>query len=117
MGAMQAPAPPERGWHDMGGLAAGAVDPAEHDYELWERRVDALLVLCGSRELFGVDGLRRALEDLGADAFVRMGYYERWIAAIARNLVETGVLTNDEIGRRIAEVEQRGTTYGEVGDP
>ena len=30
----------------MGGLPAGKVEPVEHDYEEWERRVDALMVLC-----------------------------------------------------------------------
>ena len=34
-----------RNYHDMGGLPAGTVTPSEHDYELWEKRVDALQVL------------------------------------------------------------------------
>ena len=34
---------PSRSHHDMGGLAAGPVLPAEHDYALWEKRVDALM--------------------------------------------------------------------------
>ena len=34
-----------RGHHDMGGLPAGTCSHDEHDYELWEKRVDALLVL------------------------------------------------------------------------
>lgn len=103
-----------RSWHDMGGLGAGAVERGEHDYELWEKRVDALLVLLNSRGLFSVDALRRALEDLGEDAFETMSYYERWIAAVARNLVEVGVLTSEEISRRIEEVQARGATYGEA---
>ena len=101
-----------RSWHDVGGLGAGAVERGEHDYELWEQRVDALLVLLNSRGLFSVDALRRALEDLGEDAFETMSYYERWIAAVARNLVEVGVLTSEEISRRIEEVQARGATYG-----
>jgi hypothetical protein len=32
---------PLRGYHDMGGLPAGAVEPAEQDYALWEKRVEA----------------------------------------------------------------------------
>jgi hypothetical protein len=35
----------ERGHHDMGGLPAGPVERAEHDYADWERRVDALMIL------------------------------------------------------------------------
>ena len=103
-----------RSWHDMGGLDAGRLDQSEHDHELWEKRVDALLVLLNSRGLFSVDALRRALEDLGEDAFETMSYYERWIAAVARNLVEVGVLTAEEISRRMEEVQERGKTYGEA---
>ena len=36
-----------------------------HDFALWEKRVDALMVLCSSKGHFTVDGLRRALEDMG----------------------------------------------------
>ena len=109
--------PLARRWHDMGGLQAGSADRTEHDYALWEKRVDALLVLAEGRGFFTTDGLRRALEDLGEDAFERMTYYERWISAVARNLVEAEVLTNDEIGRRIEEIRARGATYGEASAP
>ena len=34
-----------RGHHDMGGLPAGPVAPTEHCYALWEKRVDALMML------------------------------------------------------------------------
>jgi hypothetical protein len=99
-------------WHDMGGQAAGPVDMGEHDHALWEKRVDALMVLCGRKGLFTVDGLRRALEDMGEDAFETMSYYERWIAAVNQNLVETGVYTLEELGARMEQVAARGPTYG-----
>ena len=52
---MSEPLPPlVRGHHDMGGLPAGKVEPSEHDYDEWERRVDAMMVLCT-----GVKGKRR----------------------------------------------------------
>ncbi len=102
-----------RRWHDMGGLdAAGAAPGPEHDYALWEKRVDALLVLSSAKGLFTVDGLRRALEDMGPEAFETMSYYERWIAAIAQNLVEAGAFTVDELSARMEEVSRRGATYG-----
>ncbi len=31
---------------------------------------------------------------MGEDAFETMTYYERWIASITRNLIETGAFTN-----------------------
>ncbi len=106
-----------RRWHDMGGDAAGPVPGDEHDYALWEKRVDALMILASGAGLFTVDGLRRALEDMGEDAFERMSYYERWIAAVNQNLVERGVYTLEELGARIEAVQARGGTYGEAADP
>ncbi len=100
---------PGRGYHDMGGLPAGPVERNEHDYALWEKRVDALLVLLASKErdLVRVDELRRGIEQLGPGAYDELSYYERWIASITGVLLEKGVFTSDELGRRMAEVEAR----------
>lgn len=103
-----------RRWHDMGGTDAGQVDPATHDYALWEKRVDALQVITSTKGHFTVDGLRRALEDMGPDAFERMSYYERWIAAVNQNLIESGVYTLEELGEKMNAVSKRGATYGEA---
>ena len=105
-----------RRWHDMGGQPAGPVVPENHDYALWEKRVDALMVIASSKGLFTVDGLRRALEDMGEDAFETMTYYERWVAAVNQNLLEAGVYTPTELGDRMAAVAARGATYGEAQD-
>ena len=100
---------PGRGHHDMGGLPAGPVERGEHDHALWEKRVDALLVLLSdkTRGLVRVDELRRGIEQLGAKAYDELGYYERWIASITGVLVGKGVITSDELGRKMAEVEAR----------
>lgn len=103
-----------RRWHDMGGDAAGPVPTAAHDFALWEKRVDALMVLCSTQGLFTVDGLRRVLEDMGPAAFEEMSYYERWIAAVNQNLVEAGCYTTAELAQKLAEVQARGATYGEA---
>ena len=39
------PIDPRRAHHDMGGLPAGPVERNEHDYALWEKRVDAIMIL------------------------------------------------------------------------
>lgn len=98
-----------RGHHDMGGLPAGPVERAEHDYALWEKRVDALMVMLSapSRRLLRVDELRRNIEALPPDAYDKMSYYERWIAGIATTLLQRGVVTADELGRKLEEVMAR----------
>lgn len=105
-----------RRWHDMGGHPAGDVPMNGHDFALWEKRVDALMVLCGARGYLTVDGLRRVLEDMGEEAFETYSYYERWIASINQNLVEAGLYSLEELAARMAEVEARGETYGEANN-
>ena len=103
-----------RGHHDMGGLPAGTVEPAEHDYALWEKRVDALMVLLGhkDRRLITVDELRRHIESLGPEAYDTMSYYERWIYAITQALLQRGVITVDELGHKIEAIQAREAQRG-----
>jgi hypothetical protein len=93
----------------MGGQKAGPVEHSEHVPEPWEKRVDALLMLLGSpeRRLMRTDELRRNIEALAPDAYDRMSYYERWIASIAATMLQRGVFTADELGRKLAEIEAR----------
>lgn len=102
-----------RRWHDMGGKDAGPVVPDEHDFELWEKRVDALQVITSTKGYFTTDGLRRVLEDMGEEAYETMSYYERWVASVNQNLIESGAYTSEEIGDKMAEVAARGITYGD----
>jgi hypothetical protein len=102
----------ERSHHDMGGLPAGKVEATEHDYEEWERRVDALMVLLsgikGGTKLMTVDELRKNIEALPPDAYDRMSYYERWVTSITQVMIQRGVITTDELGRKMADIENRG---------
>ena len=99
-----------RSYHDMGGLTAGKIVPQEHTYEPWEKRVDALMMLLSHRErnLLKVDELRRNIEALGPQAYDRMTYYERWMHAICQTLIQRGVISLDELGRKMAAVKARG---------
>jgi hypothetical protein len=103
-----------RGHHDMGGMPAGPVEPVEHDYAPWEKRVDAILRLLADKKrgIMTVDELRRGIEALGPGAYDEMSYYERWMASIGEILLEKGVITVDELGRRMAEVERRWQAAG-----
>ena len=93
--------------HDMGGLPAGEVKPLEHDYEAWERRVDALAVLIGKNINMTVDERRKAIESLPPDCYDRMSYYERWTAALAQTLLQRGVISTEELAHKMAEIDAR----------
>jgi hypothetical protein len=101
-------------WHDMGGDPAGRIDHNQHDFELWEKRVDALMVLCSAAGLMNTDSLRRVLEDMGSEAYEAMTYYERWIASVSQNMVEFGAFTTTELAQKMADVKSRGDTYGDA---
>lgn len=103
--------PVVRGHHDMGGLPAGRVELTEHDYEEWERRVDALMVLCtGIRRknrLMTVDELRKNIESLPPETYDRTAYYEKWVASLTQTLIQRGVITTAELARKMEEVSRR----------
>jgi hypothetical protein len=95
--------------HDMGGLPAGPVEASEHEFEPWEKRVDALMMLLSDRErnLLKVDELRRNIEAIGPDVYERLSYYERWITSITSTLLQRGAITSDELARKLTEIERR----------
>lgn len=97
-----------RSYHDMGGLPAGRIDRSEHDYADWERRVDAMGVVLLGKKLLTVDQRRRAIETLAPQHYDGLSYYERWVIALGQSLIQRGLITTDELKRKLLEVEQRG---------
>ena len=98
-----------RSHHDMGGQKAGKIKQIEHEYELWEKRVDAMLVLFTSKspKLMSVDQLRKGIESLPPDANEKMTYYERWIFSITQALQYNGLLTTEELSLKMEDVQSR----------
>jgi hypothetical protein len=100
-----------RAFHDMGGLPAGRVAYDEHDYEQWERRVDALMMILsgikGAKRLMTVDELRKNIEALPPDAYESMSYYDRWVSSITQTMIQRGVISTEELARKMAEIEGR----------
>ncbi|HEX9435000.1 MAG TPA: hypothetical protein VF936_19670 [Burkholderiales bacterium] len=97
----------ERGHHDMGGLPAGKVEPTEHDYPEWERRVDAMVQLLRGGGRITVDELRKNIESLPREAYDQLSYYEKWISSLTQTLIQRGVITSAELGRKMEEVDKR----------
>ena len=102
--------PENRRHHDMGGLAAGPVDQHEHVEALWEKRVDGLMTALayGGTRRVTVDELRRTIEDLPPNVYDDLGYYDRWIFALSKLLVERGYFTKAELDAKLADVKARG---------
>jgi hypothetical protein len=77
----------------------------QHEVEDWERLADAINGALGAKGLQSTDELRRAIESL--EHYRDLSYYERWVAATEKLLVEKGVLSSNEIDERAAEIRHR----------
>ena len=93
------------GVHDMGGEPGGPIDRSQHEVEDWERLADAINGALGAKGLQSTDELRRSIESL--EEYRELSYYERWVAATEKLLIEKDVLSSDEIDERAAEIERR----------
>ena len=71
---------------------------------------DAVNQALGARGIKRTDEMRRAREEMDAEEYKALNYYERWIASIEAILVEKKILTKEEIDRKLAEFE---THWGE----
>jgi hypothetical protein len=102
-----------RAYHDMGGSDAGPLCADEHERALWEKRVDALMTLLSQRRIFTLDEVRYSIERLPHDAYDNLQYYERWMHAIGDSLLNRGLITSDELGRKMAAIEAREQAGGQ----
>lgn len=94
--------------HDLGGGPAGAIDWSEHDAEPWQKLVTALMYILRDRcGLAKTDEMRRAIEDLHADDYRTLSYFEKWAIGISTLVFEKGLVNRDEIARRAAEINAR----------
>ena len=93
-----------KAYHDVGGDDFGPVPKIDGEYQLWEKRVDAMMRLLSSPDvaLMRVDELRRGIETLGEAAYNSEPYYGKWARSLAKIMVEKGVLTQNELDARIA---------------
>jgi hypothetical protein len=100
---------PMRKPHDMGGDPAGPIDTHEHTPTLVERRIDAMMLLLrqSPRSFWVTDENRRTIESLTPETYRDSGYYEKWCLAMKSLLIEKGVLTEEEIAAKLAEVKAR----------
>ena len=96
-----------RAYHDIGGTPAGPVPQEEHALQLWEKRVEALLVLMTRKKLMRVDENRRGLESLGKDVYMSLSYAERRMLSVSNNLILKGIITVDELASKLAEIDAR----------
>jgi nitrile hydratase len=125
--------------HDMGGrFGDGAVLPESQGIPdmgpEWQARALAITLATGALGELNIDISRHARERLSPKDYTRFTYYEKWVAALADLLVETGLLTRDDLQSgddlapeplveralrhpKVAEVLAKGAPADRVGGP
>jgi nitrile hydratase len=87
--------------HDMGGrYGDGPIQREPEDvvfHEGWHARALAVTLAAGALGQWNLDRSRHARERLAPQDYARFSYYEKWMAGLADLLVETGVLTIDDL--------------------
>ena len=93
--------------NDIGGLPADRIHRIEHELEPWEKRCHALADVLDFHKIINTEEKRRGVEELGAEIIGALTYYERWIAAFAHILLQKGILTPEELARKMDEIAAR----------
>jgi nitrile hydratase beta subunit len=89
------------GVHDMGGMDGfGKVEPEPNEpmfHEEWESRVLAMMRGLGNAGAFNIDMSRFAQESLPPRVYLSSSYYERWLRALEKLLIERGFVAAKEV--------------------
>jgi nitrile hydratase len=96
------------GIHDMGGMHGfGRVQRETNEpvfHAEWEGRVFGLSGACRAQQLFNIDESRHGIERMAPVDYLASSYYERWLERTVLLLVEKGVITREELERRMARL-------------
>jgi nitrile hydratase subunit beta len=89
------------GVHDMGGMhGLGAIDREADEpvfHTRWEARTFALVLASAAWGRWNIDASRHQRELIPGPDYLRMGYYEKWLAGLVELLVRSGLVTGAEI--------------------
>jgi nitrile hydratase beta subunit len=83
------------GMHGMGPIETETKEPVFHTR--WEARAFALTLAMGAWRKWNIDASRHARELIPAAEYLRMSYYEKWIAGLVELSIEHGLVTREEI--------------------
>jgi nitrile hydratase subunit beta len=92
------------GIHDVGGMdGLGEIIREENEplfHKDWERTAFGLLFGTAGQGMLNLDEFRHGIERMNPVDYLTSGYYGHWVATIATNLVEKGILEADELEAR-----------------
>ena len=83
------------GMHGLGPIGAGSGEPVFH-YE-WQRRIMAMNMAAGAIGKWNLDMSRHAKERQSPAQYLRNSYYQNWLVGLEKLLLETGLVTSEEL--------------------
>lgn len=87
--------------HDMGGMQGYGPVIVEANEPLfhhpWEARALAITLAMGATGKWNIDQARSTRESLPAAQYLSISYYQIWIEALQRLLIQTGLITPEEV--------------------
>jgi len=99
------------GPHDMGGMHGfGPVEREENEpvfHAEWEKIVFGVAGALRGRGLINIDESRHAIERMAPADYLASSYYARWLAGYERLVVEKGIVTAEELEKRIAQLSDQ----------
>ncbi len=99
-----------KGVHDMGGLPGlGAVVKEENEpvfHQEWEGRTMAMNRALRAGSHYSLDEFRYAMERIEPSLYLRCSYFERWLEALFTLTVEKGLITQQELDARLADLTE-----------
>jgi nitrile hydratase subunit beta len=94
-----------RAMHDLGGVSRYMCEPIDtepHELTDFDREVDAIRQILGVKAVMSTDELRRGIEALPEEEYLRLSYYERWLRAITAILILKGRIDEAELKAAVA---------------
>ena len=89
------------GIHDLGGMQnMGPIQREENEpvfHQTWEGRVFAMSRAIAAWRRWNIDASRHGIELLPPADYLRMSYYEKWLARNLQLLVKSGLVTHQEL--------------------
>lgn len=103
------------GVHDLGGETGfGPIDwdvpeDAGPFKEAWEGRVVGNLFCMMGAKICMPDMVRAAIESMPPEDYRDATYYEKWLTAVTNILIMRGLITEEGLAERMAELEAEGS--------
>ena len=96
-----------RAANDLGGMVAGPLALTDHPLLPWEKEAHALIDVLAATGVDSVEEKRRGIDELGRDLYDKLTYYEKWVLSVCNNLLAKGVVTSEELARKMDEIARR----------